>query len=136
MPFLQWSDQYRIGIAVFDAEHMRLIAMANEAYDAVLSDTPDAQLRSVFMGLIDYTYSHFEHEERYFAEINYPYTAEHLERHRLLRQQVTELSRMYDEIPKQLLALEVVKFLKVWITEHILGEDLKYGKHLNAQGIF
>lgn len=136
MPLFPWSDRYRIGIAIFDAEHMRLVAMANEAYDAALSEAPDLALKEIFLGLIDYTLNHFVHEERFFVEAGYPHDGEHKAHHAELRRQVEDLRALYETVPKQLLAVELAKFLKAWIENHILKEDLKYGLYLNAKGVY
>lgn len=135
MPFMHWSDEYSIGIALFDEEHMRLVAMANELYDAVFDGKSDEAVTDVFQKLLDYTGYHFSREEAFFVEAGYPYDAAHKARHHVLKQQVIDFEAQTRDLPKEIQALEMAKFLKRWIEIHILKDDREYGDYLTAKGI-
>lgn len=135
MPFLHWSEEYSVGIALFDGEHQRLIDMANELYDAVLSGTADEDLKPIYLGLLAYCYRHFAHEEEFFAIADYPLSAEHIACHAALRAEVEKFRTRITDTPKNLLALEMVQFIKNWITDHIMVQDRKYGAHLREKGV-
>ncbi|MGB8600590.1 MAG: bacteriohemerythrin [Rhizomicrobium sp.] len=135
MPFLNWSDQYSVGIALFDAEHQRLVTMANELYDAVLSGTADETLRPIYLGLVAYCYRHFAHEEEFFAVAGYPFSEEHKASHAELRNEVDHFRDHLADTPKNLLAIEMAKFIKQWVTNHIMVHDRKYGAFLQEKGV-
>lgn len=135
MPLLQWSERYSIGIAIFDAEHMRLFAMANELYEAVLNGTSADALNSILLGMADYSNRHFNHEEEYFRLSGYPMAEAHIQQHIWMRERVAEIRHRIGETPHKLLALEVARLLKNWIDNHILTDDMEYGHYLMSKGI-
>lgn len=135
MPLLQWSDRYSIGVAIFDAEHMRLFAIANDLYDAILSGTSSDALNSILLGLADYSSRHFSHEEEFFRLSGYPQTQTHLQKHVWMREKIHQFEDHLTDTPQQLLALELARLLRDWIEDHILGDDMEYGRYLVSKGI-
>ena len=135
MPFLYWSEQYSVGIAIFDAEHKRLFTLANDLYDAIVSGRVDETLHSFFNGLIKYSNQHFDHEEEYFQLALYPAGEAHRQYHDWLRKQILQFQSRLTDTPKDILAIELAKFLKDWVYNHILKDDVAYGRFLNDKGI-
>jgi hemerythrin len=135
MAFLKWTEEYSVGVAVYDAEHMQLMAMVNDVYESMFSDAARVTLRSVLNGLIAYTERHFKHEEDMLAQAGYPLLNEHKMQHDLLKNQVLEFSGKASDTNDSLMSIEISKFLKTWLLEHIQKEDKKYGQYLNAKGI-
>lgn len=135
MPFMHWSEKYCNGIALFDAEHERLMDMANDLYDAVLSGSSADVVQQVFHRLMAYTDYHFEHEETFFTESGYPHDAAHIERHSWMRQRVIDFEGENRHLPPELLAIEMAKFLRNWLEIHILKDDREYARYLAAKGV-
>jgi len=63
MPLMEWNERLSVGVASIDAEHKRLVGMLNELYDAMQARHSQEALGKVLDGLINYTASHFKHEE-------------------------------------------------------------------------
>lgn len=135
MPFLRWSEEYSVGIALFDGEHRRLFDMANALYDAVLNGSANEDLQSIYHGLVSFTYRHFSHEEDFFSAAGYPGAEEHKAQHDALRTTVQELQERIATTPKDILALEMARLIKDWINNHILVHDLQYGMFLHQKGV-
>jgi hemerythrin len=128
MPFIQWNSDFSVGAAVLDNDHKKLIDILNGIYDAWQSENPSAvELGRLFDELVDYTDGHFSREEGKLAARDYPDLAAHHAEHERLRELVLAFrSRHLAGQQADKLTEEMAKFLKSWLIEHILGEDLKY----------
>lgn len=128
MPFIQWDPSFSVGAVVLDNDHKKLIDILNGIYDAWQNETPSAaELRRLFDELLDYTDGHFSREEGRLAARDYPDLAAHHADHERLRELVLAFrSRHLAGRQADKLTEEMAKFLKTWLVDHILGEDLKY----------
>lgn len=135
MSLMVWNDKLSVGVPSIDAEHKKLVGMVNELYDAIQAGHGKDVLSKILDGLIDYTATHFAHEERLFAETGYPAAAEHKKLHDDLKKQVLEIQAKFKSGASGTLSLEVLNFLKNWLIVHIQGTDKKYSPHLNAKGV-
>jgi hemerythrin-like metal-binding protein len=57
---------------------------------------------------------------------HYPQRSQHIEEHERFSQRVVEIQKEFQR-GKTNLSLEVMQFLKNWLTEHILKTDAAYG---------
>jgi hemerythrin len=135
MRFMEWSDRFSIGVAVFDDEHKKLIAIINSLHEALSSGIADADLRRISDNLVEYTLMHFRHEEMYFDDWAYPDAEAHMALHARLREQVFNARRQIQEKNPRELGLDLMEFLRQWLSEHILVEDRKYGRFLFEKGL-
>ncbi|MBK8791151.1 MAG: hemerythrin domain-containing protein [Holophagaceae bacterium] len=67
-----WSDAYRCGNPLIDAQHERLFQLANELLDALLSDRPVDEIAAFIQGLLREVVQHFHDEEAILAEKAFP----------------------------------------------------------------
>jgi hemerythrin len=134
MPFMEWTDQFSVGVAVFDDEHKKLIAIINTLYDSVAAGADKLALQRVCDDLVDYTISHFRHEEEYFEEWGYPDAKDHVASHEALRRQVFEYRNRIRSAESSELASELLRFLREWLARHIMIEDRTYGHFLTQKG--
>jgi len=135
MAFMEWTDRYSVGVAVFDDEHKKLIAIVNSLHDSATAGADKLSLQRICDALVDYTLSHFRHEEEYFEEWGYPHAREHLASHDELRRQVFEYRKNILRADSNELAFELLGFLRGWLAHHILTEDSKYGRYLLQKGL-
>lgn len=130
MPFIQWTPSFSVGHPVLDADHRKLIDILNQIYDAWVTHSSTLELGRLFDELMDYTDHHFSREESKLAARDY----EELDRHHAAHERLRELvhafrSRHLAGLKADALTEEMAKFLKSWLMDHILEEDLKY-RHL------
>ena len=135
MPLMEWSDKLSVGVSQFDDEHKRLVKMVNDLFDAMHASHGKDVLGPILDGLVSYTVTHFKHEEELMARHGFPESAAHRAEHVALTKQVAEIQAKYRAGATTVLTLEVMTFLKNWLTKHILGTDKHYGPFLNAKGI-
>jgi len=132
MPVLEWSDKLSVGVDVIDTDHRVLVDQINMLGDAIAAGDDDIMVASVLNVLIDYTEYHFGREHQMMEATGYTDSPAHLREHRIL---VNKVQQIQDDYQKgKALGKDVLQFLKVWLTQHILKSDMKFGEHLAAQG--
>lgn len=122
MPFIEWSERISVGHPLIDSDHHKLIDLVNRLHDAMTHRRGAAVLGEVLRELIDYTRVHFAHEERLMREHSYPKLHEHRRQHADLVGRVLDLERKFTA-GVVLLSVEVMEFLKQWLTVHIMEHD-------------
>lgn len=131
---IEWSEALSVGIESIDEQHKKLVAIINELHVAMLDHSAKPALSRIFGELVEYTTSHFGHEERLFAELGYPQEGAHVAEHHRLAGRVMELKRDFDA-GNTAVTLEVMRFLRQWLQDHIVGSDKKYGPFLKEKGV-
>ena len=133
MPVIAWKAVYETGIVALDKEHQGLIEQVNKLYEAVRDKRGDQVLGEILAMLENYTEVHFKHEEKLMAEYSFPGLAEHQQIHQQLRDAIQQLKAKQPS-GTQDLARELLQFLRVWVLEHIVEVDKKYGAYLESRG--
>jgi hemerythrin len=134
MSLLSWDQSFSVGVEEIDLQHQKLIAMMNEFYEQIGSDSQRA-LRTLLGSLIEYTKFHFTTEEQYFRELGYPESDAHIAKHREFIDKVQDVKSRLDS-GKHVVSFEITTFLKDWLTHHVKGNDKAYGRFLNDHGVF
>ncbi len=124
-PPLVWSTEFSVGDPQLDADHRTLFAIA-----AMLEDAPSPAPATLIVGVLDalsaYVIGHFEREEYHMAELGFPELDSHREHHTQLVQRLNAFRARYFADPKRLDAPELRRFLRQWLINHVLHEDMKY----------
>ncbi|MFH1571819.1 MAG: bacteriohemerythrin [Gemmatimonadota bacterium] len=134
MALIHWSDRFSVHIAGIDEQHQRLVTILNELHEALRAGRGKDSLGSILNGLLAYAGTHFETEERYFAQYEYPDTVEHTREHASFATQVSACKTQFDS-GRVSLSVEEMNFLMGWLTQHIEGQDKKCGPFLNEKGV-
>jgi hemerythrin len=121
-------------IEEIDSQHKSLIGFINKLHDAIEEGRDEQMLGVVLAELLDYTVNHFTTEEQFMDAYNYPASAAHKLEHELLRNQVLALRKQLDA-GRPVATVAVMKFLKEWLTNHILSVDKEMGTFLEARGL-
>lgn len=125
MALFEWSGEFETGINSIDTEHKKLVEYVNRLHDGMMEGQATAALGIILDGLVAYTASHFKHEERIFEQIGYAESPEHLEHHKKLVAQVVDFQNKFKS-GDATMSMELMDFLKDWLMNHILKEDMKY----------
>ena len=124
-----WNEGIGVGNAKIDNDHKYLISMINAIDGALNCEESVPVLLGHVSRLIDYTHKHFEREEAYQLEIDFPHREAHKEKHKELLRQI---NRIHENLKTQT-ELDVYQFttpplvdtLKDWLMHHISHEDMK-----------
>lgn len=123
-----------VAVQEFDDQHKKLIDLVNELDDAMRAGKSKDVLEKTLKGLISYTASHFAAEEKKMTAHKYPAYAAHKAEHEKL---VAKVLQYQNDLltGKVAISVELMQFLKDWVTQHIMNTDKKYSAFFNAQGI-
>ena len=108
--------------------------MINTLYDAMKVGKGKNVMGDTLNNLITYTATHFKTEEKYFDFYNYPDKESHTLEHKKFTEIVTKFKKDFDS-GNATISLEVMNFLKDWLTKHINRADKNYTKCFNEHGL-
>ncbi len=135
MALVVWSEKLSVGVRSIDDQHKKLVTLLNQLHDGMMAGRGKEVVGPVLKGLIDYTATHFKYEEDLFARTFYADSAAHKKEHADLVRRVLDIQKTYNEKGPSVLTIQVMNFLKDWLTSHIQGSDMKYAPHLKANGV-
>lgn len=130
----EMKPEYYTGIEAIDQEHARLFELAQETHDLLFNDLlqdKSDQLLYLISELINYTRTHFSHEEAYQESIGYAKLKEHIAQHRAFEERLLafDLDSIENDVEGQNDAVEtLLNFLMKWLVNHILEVDMMYVK--------
>jgi hemerythrin len=134
MAFFVWEDKYSVNVRQFDDEHKRLVALTDQLYGAMKEGKGKQVLEGVLLELVDYTKTHFAHEEKLMSQKNYAGYPVQKAAHDAFVNKVEDALRKF-EAGNLSLSVDLFNFLKDWLVKHIQGEDRKYSQYFNGLGI-
>lgn len=134
MALMEWNNNFSVNIKEIDDQHKKLFTMVNELHDAMKAGKGSDVTGKVLVGLVQYVASHFALEEKFMKEHSYPDYPKHKSEHDALTKQALDLQNQF-KAGKPVLTVELLKFLREWLTNHILVTDKKYAPYLNSKGI-
>lgn len=125
MAYLHWSSDLDTGIDVIDKQHQRIVDYLNELNEA--NDTGDTNVTNrVLKQLVDYTLTHFAFEEELQEKAGYPFLKAHKRVHEIFTKRVAEFQQR--AAAGENVAPEVLSMLKIWLVNHIKGDDADYAE--------
>ena len=108
--------------------------MIDQFYTAMSAGKANDILLDLLNGLVEYTIVHFKTEEELMDRYHYSLSINHKFKHTELTKQVKEYQQKALQ-GNMLLSIELGKFLKTWLTDHILKTDKDFGKFLQEKGL-
>jgi len=133
--FVQWKDEYSVGIEAIDNDHRRLLNLINQFQTAVFYQTGSQFEDEAFDALIDYTRTHFAREEQLMAEYAYPDLEAHKAEHEKMIALVETRMAEHRTPGHHETLVEMVNFLRDWLINHINGTDQAYSGFLHDKGV-
>ncbi len=134
MPLMTWSDDLSVGVHEIDGQHQKLIELINTLHDAMLARKGKETVSTIIDELAAYTVYHFSTEEKYMGQYKYAGIVTHKREHEGFVRKVEEFQDNYKN-NKIGLSIEIMTFLKEWVTGHIRGTDQQYTAHFNKNGL-
>ena len=134
MALIKWDKTLSVNVQEIDSQHQRLIELINQLHSLMMAGQGKDAVGLVLEDLVDYTKTHFSFEEKLFAKFNYEHTKEHILEHKKLAEKVIAFQNDF-KAGKATVTLDVMNFLKDWLTNHIKGTDKKYSKCFNDNGM-
>ena len=125
-PVFQWKEEYAIHNSKIDAQHQKLLEMANIIYNAVEQKKDSEVIEDALYFLVNYTKAHFQDEEALMKKyVDAKEFDLHKKKHETFCRKVSELKEMFNEGDPRI-SEALMDFLKQWVVNHILGETVKF----------
>ena len=125
MKNITWDEALTVDVAEIDEDHQKLVELYNLLSHSVEEGASVAYIDAVLEEMISFTVWHFRHEERLMVLYNYPDLAAHRTEHNDLIDSARAVQQKFHE--KKVLTEEDIDYLETWLTEHILGHDMRLG---------
>lgn len=134
MAFFVFSDDLRVRVQEIDDQHARLVELINELLEAMKKGEAKQALGGILTQLAEYAIFHFSTEEKHMVKHQYPSFRTHKREHADFIAKVEVFVRDF-ESGKLALSLDIMNFLRDWLTNHIKGTDKKLGAFLSTRGV-
>lgn len=132
--YVEWKDEYSVGIESIDRQHKKLIGLINSLQTAVNYSAGAEFEREALDELVDYTRTHFSYEEDLMEKNEYPDFTTHRAEHELMISRVEQVLAEYQQNPDTAMQ-NAVDFLRDWLINHINGTDKQYSNYLIDRGV-
>ena len=132
--FVEWKDEYSVGIDSIDQQHKKLLNLINQLQTAVDYSTGEEFERDALDELVDYTKTHFSYEEGLMRDNDYPDFEPHKAQHEKMFKKVGEVLAEYEQDHDTAMQ-NAADYLKDWLINHINGTDKQYSSYLIGKGV-
>lgn len=130
MEKIAWTDdKFSVGNPQIDDQHKQLIKHINRLIALQKQRGNKKQQVKILTDLENYIEQHLVFEEALLRERGYPAHEEHAQLHSQYMIEVEMWGLMVENEDPNLLK-KMCSFLNLWLTEHILGEDMKFSKYV------
>ncbi|HJV26296.1 MAG TPA: bacteriohemerythrin [Aromatoleum sp.] len=127
-PVMSWNGALATGHDDIDAQHRKLIDLANRLNEMMQRGEDRGGIGAVLDELIRYTAFHFEFEETMMKKANYPDFFRHQQEHKQLVADVVARKTQFDR--GEALSSELLSFLRDWLVNHIMKTDKALAREL------
>jgi len=132
--FKDWSDEYLTGIAEIDGQHQGFFEAAHRLYDRILNCEGEHGVEDAVAFLRDYAARHFQAEEAFMREHEFPRWEEHRTLHEAFFENLEHLVEDLQVFgPSQHLADRALDVAQDWLINHIIDEDMQYATHVKRR---
>ncbi|MCB1188401.1 hemerythrin family protein [bacterium] len=134
MTLIKWGDDLATGVGFVDNEHRMLVNMINELNDAMLQQHGKDVVGRIIARMAAYAKTHFAHEEKEMLACGFSGYKAHKQEHDDFIEKVADLKQELDE-GRIMVTTDTMKFLKGWLTSHILVTDKLYVDSFVSHGV-
>jgi hemerythrin len=122
---LEWDNKYSVKVSLIDEQHKKLFEIINKAVVVKKDSNNPRDIIKILNDMTKFAQEHFETEETYMKEFNYPEYQDHKEEHMDFS---TRTIAYLKEVIKSnyRIANEILEYIKQWLVDHIQSTDKKY----------
>ena len=136
MALIEWSKALELGIEELDAQHRRLVDLANGLHASIVDGSGQHVVKRCLEELLEYAWLHFGDEERFFQAFNSPNLERHRDGHSEFLRAIEEFGARLDSDGEGLES-DVMIFLRSWVARHIGHDDrelVRFAKLVRTTG--
>jgi len=133
--FIEWTEEFSVGIQEIDAQHKILLDLTNQLYVLVMKRANNMKICDMANQLSNYGIVHFTVEESLMRLFGYSGYEAHRQKHEEIRQQLFESLYIRVNSGSEPVGEDLLHLFKKWLIHHITVEDTKYATFLLEQGL-
>ncbi len=132
--YIKWNNKYCVGISIIDEQHKKLFSFLNKTIEAKEHSDNKEELKEVLEEMTTYALEHFETEEAYMIEFDYPECRYHSEEHYRF---FTKTNAYFDRVVNgdHHISNALIEYLKQWLVNHIQICDRQYIDCFKTNGL-
>lgn len=131
--YWQYSSAIELGLKNIDEQHRELMEKANQLNSQVDSGALSEVTADTARFLAQYVLDHFQEEESFLCEVNYPYFNEHKKLHNEYRALIQErLGKINQKTISFSDYYELSRMMNDWIMDHINRADRAVARYLKG----
>ncbi len=127
--FIKWNDIYSVDDDYIDTETKKFISIINKLFNAFSEGNADSVTKVIIKELEVYSKNHFDIEEKYLKKNNFPKIIPHIISHSEFKSKIQDFDQQINSGKKNI-HYEIIAYLKSWFNDHIIGEDVEFGKNI------
>jgi len=125
---LVWKSEYSIGNLQIDNEHQQLFTLAKKALS--IEDVSDGKkkkekIKDIISELLKYVTTHFNNEQKYMYNIQYPELENHKKLHKHMISTLKSLISEINSLELEEIQTTLCNFIEEYFVKHIITEDKK-----------
>jgi len=130
-----WNDKYLTGIEIIDSQHKNIFKCVNNLFDAIEKLEIKEELLEKIRCIDFYTTEHFDTEEKYMLELNYPGYLEHKKTHEEFKKVYEEIryNYVYKKDTVYVLAVHLNHTMADWLDYHLQNEDRRLAENISIK---
>jgi len=132
MPQITWTEDLVLGIEQFDVHHQHLISLINETTLCIDNGAPQEEVTIILNRLVDYAWYHFNAEENWMKDQQYPQLEEHQKLHEEFSLKIREFKDRFSS-GITTVAAELSTYLNFWLIDHIVICDSHYASFVGSR---
>ncbi|MBW8887620.1 MAG: hemerythrin family protein [Fibrobacteres bacterium] len=126
---INWADVMSVKNTEMDADHMQLVNLINELYEAMWMDQAQGVIQKCLDSLKHYVRYHFQAEEELMAKASFPGLKDHQAVHLEFIANLAEMEKLWQEGDLGVLE-QLMDMLQGWLVDHIMKIDMQYSAFL------
>jgi len=130
MAYYTWKQEYSVGNDLMDKQHQAIIEMINKMHEAMQVGKGGIEAGNIITEMIDYSVMHFAAEEELMRSLHYSGLNSHMKEHNAFMIKAADFQKQIDSGSFSL-SMDIITFLRDWLTNHILVNDKAYSRVIN-----
>lgn len=129
---LEWNDEMSVGIPEIDGDHKRFISLINGLNLSITERMRASEIKKRLQLIVEDAERHFEQEENFFREWQYPDTGGHAHSHSQILDSLKTIQDSFMPYGLEAEWLDAALIIKAILIRHILTEDMQYANYFKS----
>ena len=128
---VKWNKNMSVDDGELDEQHKLFFEFTNNLLLNYENKNDKGAVLKAINSLVDFSIYHFNYEEEFLRQNNYPYLDRHIALHNTFRNNIEKFQKELESDDGTVMD-RIIIYLIAWIKEHTYIEDLDYKKYLNS----